>query len=109
MGFRQFPVLPVREVAELIQLLFSLFSQFWSIPAEFEHVWSSCAEDSAVFSSWACAACPAGPIVTMYFAVLVVCFACPSVQGLGRPGNKLMATVGTHVCFELAGLFASPL
>ncbi len=34
-----------------------------------------------------------------------------SVQGLGRPGNELMAAAGTYGCFELyvVGLFASSL
>ncbi len=33
----------------------------------------------------------------------------PFAQGLGRPGNELMAASGMYGCFELAGLFASPL
>ncbi len=41
---------------------------------------------------------------------LFVCLSvCLSVKGLGRPGNELMAAVGTYSCFELAGLFASSL
>ncbi len=36
-------------------------------------------------------------------------FVCLSVQGLGRPGNKLIVAAGTYGCFELAGLFASSL
>ncbi len=30
---------------------------------------------------------------------------CLSVQGLGRPGNELMAAAGTYGRFELVGLF----
>ncbi len=40
-----------------------------------------------------------------YFVIscLSVCL-CPSMVGLGRPGNKLMVAAGTCGCFELAGL-----
>ncbi len=52
-----------------------------------------------------------------YFAIFVsaclsACLSvCPSVQGLGRHGNELMARASTYMygCFELAGLFASSL
>ncbi len=47
----------------------------------------------------------------MYFAIFVpVCLSvCPSVQGLGKPENELMVAAGTYGCFELTGLFTSPL
>ncbi len=40
-----------------------------------------------------------------YFAIFVsVCLSvCPSMQGLGRPGNELMAAAPTIRCFMLAG------
>ncbi len=47
-----------------------------------------------------------------YFAISVsVCLSvCLSVcHSLGRPGNEIMAAAVTYGCFELAGLFASPL
>ncbi len=53
-----------------------------------------------VVTSQACAAHPACPIVILRFSCLSVC---PSVQGLGRPGNEFMAAAGTYGCFELAG------